>query len=1298
MNLTNKSIWIGFLVIISSALATTVEEAVKKENGTSDDKKEDYYKNKKQVFSELKQQIDLKKLTHKENCKNDVSENNISMEISEGNFKKHMQELENLASKKFVEGKYDEAEKTWNEELIMSEEIYGKKSIKNMGIKSCLSMVATRKGYYEKSKDILKQSVDELDQSIGDKGSTDELEANLIKMNLLTQLEQAYRVTCEYENTKITLIKLSKLQDDIINSLKSQNVSPKISDAIGNLKVDTNLEIGHYYIAIGDYKRGLDYFLGGLKYLEKNPLAYKDIEATQGVTFATLNSCVGGAYLNIGEYDRSLYYFEKAKENYQKNNQIPDTAGAISNEANIYFDKKDFEQALIKQQEANQLVLNIYGADSVELAIGLSNISAIYRKLGRYDFAKKFQDDSIQIIQNKYGHNSVQYGIYLEGRADDQLYGDKNIQQAVSTYEQCLNAITAKLPDSDYTVFNLLGKITPIYKTLGLNNESLKTGARYKNELYKKFKTMFVLGEKQRLAWSSKYINFFTISSGLPTSQIVESVFQLKGSVLDSLVEDKNNAKKAFLKESTKIKYHHILELKNQIASLSLGSSKINSNYIEGLQRQLDSEESVIGLLNARSARTSFTQKIDQLSEVLTPEESIVDIVCMRNPIGDEMSLGIAVISKNSQPQWIVLNNSKEINQSISSYRKAIATGDEAALKAQIQILSEKLWSPIAAVLPPDTKKIYLGADGPLNFLSFATILDDQGKFLSEKYQIAYIGSGRDLLRPAKSNPGKNFVIYANPVFYNSATNHNIIASTNASEVGLRAVELAEFAKVQLPQLPGTELEAAIVSQIAKDAQWSDEVHLGSDASKKGVMAMKAPTILHLATHGFFLGGDESGGTGERGMKLVVEENSSTAGTSGSSGQPAPYKGISPMRQSGVALSGGESTLRAWGRGEFPDPSNDGILTAEEVSGLELEGTWLVTLSACETGVGQVQSGEGVFGLRRAFMMAGAQNLLMTLWPVSDEVTPKIMADFYKKALATHDAAGALSDVQRDWLVKLRNEKGLLAAVRDAGPFAMVVMANPNVKETSDTAAMQSAGGGQTNTALGSSPEVAFASALPTPDYSVSEELPPPISSLVDAVVPPSASGTDASSPSGSAQAGSGKVLSFEEAASRADAGDAYAQAVVSIYYKVGYKVPIDLSLSAKYAMKSAAQNNPLGIYQLGSLRTQGKGMEKNPQQGLALQKKALEGIKAMPEDPYAITFSGQFNAKNNPEGAFNLYQQAAGMGYPVAVALLSNCYHYGTGTAKNSAMAAKTMKMAADMGLGLAQQAEALIESAGRN
>jgi CHAT domain-containing protein len=119
------------------------------------------------------------------------------------------------------------------------------------------------------------------------------------------------------------------------------------------------------------------------------------------------------------------------------------------------------------------------------------------------------------------------------------------------------------------------------------------------------------------------------------------------------------------------------------------------------------------------------------------------------------------------------------------------------------------------------------------------------------------------------------------------------------------------------------------------------------------------------------------------------------------------------------------------------------VLTAEETAFLDLTGTWMVTLSACETGLGKAQSGEGVFGLRRAVMMAGASNLLVTLWPVGDNTTGQIMADFYAKALATGKGWETLAEVQRDWLVKLRKEKGMLTAVRDAGPFAMAVMVNP---------------------------------------------------------------------------------------------------------------------------------------------------------------------------------------------------------------------------------------------------------------
>ena len=245
----------------------------------------------------------------------------------------------------------------------------------------------------------------------------------------------------------------------------------------------------------------------------------------------------------------------------------------------------------------------------------------------------------------------------------------------------------------------------------------------------------------------------------------------------------------------------------------------------------------------------------------------------------------------------------------------------------------------------------------------------------------------------------------------------------------MRAAEVTAFGEVRLPQLPGTQVEGTTLSETGQKAGWTTSVHFGSDATEQQIRAIKKPDILHLATHGFYLNTITPTTKSTRGMKV--------SGLDDDRPRPANANRIDPMRASGIALSGAQATLKAWSEGKAPDPQNDGILTAEEVAGLDLNGTWLVTLSACETGVGEVKSGEGVFGLRRAFMMAGAQNLLMTLWPVSDNTTTEIMAEFYRRALASGDAPGSLWETQRDWLVKLRKEKGLLAAVRDAGPFIM---------------------------------------------------------------------------------------------------------------------------------------------------------------------------------------------------------------------------------------------------------------------
>ncbi len=198
---------------------------------------------------------------------------------------------------------------------------------------------------------------------------------------------------------------------------------------------------------------------------------------------------------------------------------------------------------------------------------------------------------------------------------------------------------------------------------------------------------------------------------------------------------------------------------------------------------------------------------------------------------------------------------------------------------------------------------------------------------------------------------------------------------------------------------------------------------------------MKSPAILHLATHGFFLprtgkvdalqrargyweSGKSSGNLGLESFQDVVLDN--------------------PMHRSGVALAGAEATLKEWGQGRILDTANDGVLTAGEMSLLDLDGTWLVVLSACETGLGESRSGEGVLGMRRGLIEAGAQHLLLTLWPVADRETAFYMMDLYTQLKGgEHSPVEVSSKVQAAYLKQFREEQGISAAVRLAGPFVL---------------------------------------------------------------------------------------------------------------------------------------------------------------------------------------------------------------------------------------------------------------------
>jgi CHAT domain-containing protein len=490
--------------------------------------------------------------------------------------------------------------------------------------------------------------------------------------------------------------------------------------------------------------------------------------------------------------------------------------------------------------------------------------------------------------------------------------------------------------------------------------------------------------------------------------------------------------------EDARAEYAELKKLKKQLTRLMFGADgSLNTENLSDLTKQVSDLEKSLGSRSNALGRIRKTADItlDAVIPALAGGTVLLDFARFEDPALPEARrscYGCLIMAEDGSPHFVKVENAEEIDRAIGSLRAAVTAGDNQGCEKSLTVLRDNLWKPISAKLPPNAARMVIGPDGELNFCPFAALQDEQGRFLGETFSIVYVGSGRDLSREAAKAEKTTLLVFGDPLF-DASRNSEAVAT---EELAMRSAEANVFGNVRLAPLPGTRKESEELLAVAQGSGWKATSFLSGDATEERLKGSDAPRVLHLATHGFYLGSAPAAIAGDtRGMSVE---------SAGSSDKPRlESDAINPMRASGLALTGAQQTLELWSQRQAPDPENDGILTAEEVASLDLNGTWLVTLSACETGVGEARSGEGVFGLRRAFMIAGAENLLMTLWPVADDTTASIMADFYREALATGDAPGSLAKVQRDWLVKLREEKGLATAIREAGPFAMVMMTAP---------------------------------------------------------------------------------------------------------------------------------------------------------------------------------------------------------------------------------------------------------------
>jgi CHAT domain-containing protein len=365
------------------------------------------------------------------------------------------------------------------------------------------------------------------------------------------------------------------------------------------------------------------------------------------------------------------------------------------------------------------------------------------------------------------------------------------------------------------------------------------------------------------------------------------------------------------------------------------------------------------------------------------------------------------VLHSNGTPKWVELGDAQEIDRLANQFRNALQTQDP-NIKAIARQLDAKLMQPIRSLLD-NRKHLLLSPDGQLNLIPFAALVDENDRYLVENYTITYLTSGRDLLKLQNNVPSRQApVILANPDYANPGNPNSVAitprnprpASAQADTARSSNQRSVDLTTLQFGPLEGTETEQRAIAPLLPNAT----VLTGAQATENAVKRLQAPSILHIATHGFFLQDvDCVPITGSRGDATIEVQPLNN----GKPCVPTPQNTENPLMRSGLALAGFNPRRSG---------DEDGVLTAAEVAGLDLYGTQLVVLSACETGLGNVANGEGVYGLRRSFVMAGAESQLMSLWNVSDSGTSDLMSLYYQKLRSGMGRSEALRQVQLEML------------------------------------------------------------------------------------------------------------------------------------------------------------------------------------------------------------------------------------------------------------------------------------------
>jgi len=807
----------------------------------------------------------------------------------------------------------------------------------------------------------------------------------------------------------------------------------------------------HFYLNRGDFARAASIQERALRIYEK-------VKGPEDSATAAKLSILAGLYSTMGDDLRAGPLYERVLKIYehQYGPEHPMTVNLISNLGIHYYRTGDNGRAQSFCERALKLYEKLYGPENVTMVESLRVLAAIHQDMGDLPAARALYEQILKIREKALGpeHSDTVSSLIELALL---YYREGSSELAAPLYERALKwrekIFDPGLPYTEEALRNLcyLQLEKGDFARAAVNAQTCDGVAEKKLARILSFSS-----ERQRLAFQKKthpYDLFCTL--GL-ASDCALAVLRHKGVVLDSLLQDMRIASASEDPVMAGL-VEKLRTMKNQMAQLMIetqkdtGESRLTKvrDERERLEREIEATERRLARNATGLGRTrkSLSVSVYGVKRALPEDAVLVEYMKYRHYLGKsawETRYGAVVIPPKGDPAWVPLGKATDIDEAIRKLQRLFGVagakrglliaagtpaGSDEVTSATLRELCDRVWTPVEASLPESVKTLVLSPDGSLCFVPFAALLRKDDRFLCERYLVRTVSSGRDFLE--EGEPGKTtvFAIFGNPDF-GAAIRKEKLVGRRGSSPGLSTRDISS---IEFSPLPGTALECTKLEALAKGRKYQVDVCTGSRASEPALRSVHSPWVLHLATHGFFLTPEQA--AHKASGKLSLRDQPGNSEMNG--------KVSNPMLRSGIALSGANTTLACWKRGETPDTGSDGLIFAEEVGTLDLNGTWLVVLSACDTGLGDVLEGEGILGLRRSFVQSGAKNLMMTLWSISDKATVRFIEEFYAAACDSQDASKALSIVQRDMLVKLRKEKGLREAVYCAAPFVLTFQGMP---------------------------------------------------------------------------------------------------------------------------------------------------------------------------------------------------------------------------------------------------------------